>query len=178
MRKLAWLSIPLLPACLFALGGSPSVFNAPLNYVLSHWWIFPFSSSIASVSLLIAGLLVRKRVPVCLPRRLLSGAYLMVGPSLASLSFSAYLGVASPQWLGLVTPALLPMSAWAYYRSLGPSEEDGDDFTGKAKQEGDKNWGKSFAASFDDGCLSLNGNGSTSSPVKVPNGGVTQGSRK
>jgi len=80
-----------------------------------------------SISLLLANLILGSVMPGGVPKRLLSGAYLMNGPSMALLTVSPLLGIPTPTWVNCVTPATLLVSAWAYYLSLGPPE--GDDFS-------------------------------------------------
>jgi len=38
---------------------------------------------------------------------------------------AALLGFPAPAWVDYAAPAILPISAWAFYQSLGPSEEKG-----------------------------------------------------
>ena len=119
MRRSGWLAVmlPVAGLCLVTLAG-----EMPVNP--STLWVLPFSVSIASTSLLLADVLLGNSVQFSVPRRILSGAYLMNGPSLALLSISTSFGFATPTWVTCATPLLLPMAAWAYYRLLGPLEDD------------------------------------------------------
>lgn len=134
------MSVPLLTATLFVLVESSNELDGPLTYLCSHMWVLLLSSTIVSISLLVSGLLLGRKVPVCASEGLLTGAYLMVGPSLALMGLSTSLGITAPPWLDYVTPAMLPASAWAYYRSLAPSE---DDEAEEDQQQRDKNVGAS-----------------------------------
>ena len=94
-------------------------------------------------------------IPPGVPGRLLSGAYLMTGPSLALLSVSTSLGMAAPVWVTCVIPAVLPISALAYYRSLGPMEDDEIEATGEIEQVEDENWATEISVQPNDAVLSV-----------------------
>jgi len=141
VRKLGWVSVAWVFASLFlAAVETSNEFNALLDSWYRYLWILPFSFTISSIFLLLVSLIISSIVPTCVPRRLLSGAYLMNGPSIALLSASTSLGIATPAWVNYVTPALMLTSAWAYYRSLTPLEEDGVSGSKERHQTEDTTW--------------------------------------
>jgi len=126
MRKLGWMSVVFVSAStLVAAVVSSGESYGVLNGLSRSIWVLPFSSSIISISLLVGSLGLNRLAPVGLSVKHLSWAYLSIGPSLALLSMAASLGIPTPALVGFVAPAMLPISAWAYYHSLGPSEEAG-----------------------------------------------------
>jgi len=89
----------------------------------SFWRVLPLSVSIASILVLIANVALDRARTFTIPSRVLTGAYLACGPSLAALGLSTSVGMASPVWLELSSPVLLPLAAWAYYHSIGKTED-------------------------------------------------------
>ena len=123
MRKLGWLSIAFViagPLVAVALSGEP---DGVLEGISRSLWVLAFSASIISISLLVVNLGLDRVAPVSLSLKHLSWAYLSIGPSLSPLSIAATLGIPTPAWVEDVAPVILPMSALAFFKSLGPLEE-------------------------------------------------------
>ena len=141
MRKLGWLSVASVIGTLLVAATEPSSgSNGLLNCLPRSLWVFSFSCSIVSISLLVGNLVLGRLASVGFPGKLLSWAYLSIGPSLALLSVSTWLGIAMPAWVSYVSPAILPLSAWAFYRSLGPLEEGGPGTFNENDQAENENW--------------------------------------
>jgi len=135
VRKLVWLPVACVIAGLLVLAAElPSWSTGLLDCLPRNLWVLPFSVTIISISLLVGNFFLGGLAPVGFPGKLLSLAYLSTGPSLAIMGVLATLGAVIPAWVDYVTPALLPMSAWAYYKSLGPLEEDGTGISGAYRQ--------------------------------------------
>ena len=141
MQRLGVLSVASIIVCLSAALAEPSnQFNGLLGCLSDYLWVFPFSASIISISLSIVNMILGVVVPRGVPGKLLSGAYLMTGPSLALLGISISIGMAAPIWVTFVIPTMLPMSAWAYYKSLGPLEDNEMRTTDEPDQVEDEIW--------------------------------------
>jgi hypothetical protein len=63
--------------------------------------------------------------------------------------------MAAPVWVTCVIPAVLPISALAYYRSLGPMEDDEIEATGEIEQVEDENWATEISVQPNDAVLSV-----------------------
>lgn len=140
VRRLVWLSVALLFAALFVAAAASNESNALPSSWFGYLWVLPLSVVVVTVSLLVANLVLGSIVPIGVPSRVLSGAYLVNGPSIALLSVSTSLGMATPAWVSCVTPAILLTSAWAYYRSLGPVEEEGPSISKTQQWTQDEVW--------------------------------------
>jgi hypothetical protein len=155
VQKLGWLFVASLCASILVSAAETSNrFSALIAFWPRYFWVLPFSVTISSVSLLIANLILGP-VAVGVPRKLLSGAYLTNGPSLALLSVSTSLGVPTPTLVAYVTPAIVLASAWAFYRSLGPADEDGISISEEHQQIEYETWVKSIGEQATGGVQSL-----------------------
>jgi len=94
------------------------------------WWIFPLAASSGSLVVLATATVLRLAQRENKPTRILTGAYLVSGPSMATLGLSSLLPFRSscPTWVGPTMLVLLLSSAWIYYRSSGDSDEKDPDF--------------------------------------------------
>ena len=95
------------------------------------WWILPLAASASSVAVLATTTALGMVRNESKRTTFLTGAYLVSGPSMATLGMSSILpfGSSPPMWVGSTMLVLLLGSAWMYYRSLGdPDEEDSSDF--------------------------------------------------
>lgn len=89
------------------------------------WWILPLAASASSVAVLATTTALRVARNQSRRMAFLTGAYLVSGPSMATLGMSSILPFCSspPAWVGSAMLVLLLGSAWVYYRSLGDSDE-------------------------------------------------------
>lgn len=100
------------------------------------WWILPLAASASSVAFLTTTTALRIARNESKRTAFLTGAYLVSGPSMATLGMSSILpfGASPPAWVGSAMLALLLGSAWVYYQSLCDSdEEDSADFRPESK---------------------------------------------
>jgi len=107
------------------------------------WWILPFSASASSVAVLATTTALRIARNGSKRTAILTGAYLVSGPSMATLGISSVLpfGASPPAWVGSAMLVLLFGSAWVYYQSLGDSdEEDSSDFRPESGSLNPLNW--------------------------------------
>ena len=156
MLNLGVPSVAPIIAGLAAASAEPSnQFNGLLNFLSHYLWALPFSASIFSISLSIASMILGMVVPKGVPGKLLSGAYLTTGPSLALLSVSTSVAMAPPIWVTYIIPVMLPMSAWAYYKSLGPLEDNEMKPSDEPNQVEDEIWAMGIRAQRNDAIQSL-----------------------
>jgi len=95
------------------------------------WWILPLAASASSVAFLTTTTALRMARNESNRTAFLTGAYLVSGPSMATVGMSSILpfGASPPAWVGSAMLVLLLGSAWVYYQSLGESDgEDSPDF--------------------------------------------------
>lgn len=179
VRKLGWVSVAsLFASILVAVLETPSRASELLVAWSRYLWVLPLSVTISSISLLVANLVLGSVVPTGVPRKLLSGAYLMNGPSMALLSASTLLGIATPAWVEYVTPAILLMSAWAYYLSLGPPEEDDTSISRERLRVEDEIWGERAGARSTEASILWNESTTAGALFRPACGGLAQGTRK
>jgi len=124
MRKPAWIGAILVPSgVMFSLANSAPM--AAIVPALIHlWWVFPLCAFGASNVVLVSSLAFSRGPARRSSTNLLTGSYLACGPSLALLGLAPSLGLSAPDWVGIVASSLLPMSAWAYYQSLEPQDDE------------------------------------------------------
>jgi len=94
------------------------------------WWILPLAASSGSLVVLATAAALRLMHKGDNPTRILTGAYLVSGPSMATLGLGSLLPFRSspPTWAGSMMLVLLLCSAWIYYRSSSDSDEKSPDF--------------------------------------------------
>ncbi|HEV2225846.1 MAG TPA: hypothetical protein VGR56_03465 [Nitrososphaerales archaeon] len=93
--------------------------------IIQVWWILPLSASFVSlVALALQSAMANSYEKGASSLR--TPAYLISGPSLASLSLVPLfsLGPSPPAWVGSIMFVFLCVSAWVYYQTLKRSDDD------------------------------------------------------
>ena len=98
---------------------------AVLTGLVKAWWLLPLLTSVVCVTVLIACAILGDPRRIGRPSRISTGAYIVVGPSLAGLNLLSFIPSAPtvPTWAEPLLVALLFIAALVYYIGLGGEEE-------------------------------------------------------